>query len=84
MRDGEGGDGLGDQPAALEQQDQREHEKQMVEAQQDMLHADDRIGRRDIGDYRWAGQGGDRLVRCQAQGLHGAVDRGNADQRIGG
>ena len=56
----------------------------MVEAQQDMLHADDRIGRRDIGDYRWAGQGGDRLVRCQAQGLHGAVDRGNADQRIGG
>ena len=83
MRHGESRRGLDDRPAALEQQDQCEHEEEMIISSKDMFHPDHEIGARHLPAVR---NGTDRIaapVRRQLLGLNRPAQRRHAQQRIG-
>ena len=57
VRDGEGGDGADEALDIAHQQEQREDEHQVIEAEQDVLDAEDEIGAGDIGPGLCGGDG---------------------------
>ena len=83
VREGERGDGLHQPPAAARDDQQREHEQQMVDAGQDVLDAEHGVS---AGDLQRARRGFDherRSGRREPRDLRGAVETFQAHEHVG-
>ena len=83
VRDGEGGDGLHQPPAAARDDEQREDEQQMVDAREDVLDAEHDVRAGDLQRARRGFHDERRSGRREPRDLRGAVETFQTHEHVG-